>query len=68
MLWPGTVQESPIATPDEARDDAVIVEYPSREAFRTMLGKPEYQKAVFHRMAALEDSRLIATKTLASFL
>ena len=68
MLWAGAVHASPIAPPDEAWDDAVIVEYPSRLAFRTMLGKPDYQKATFHRTAALEDSRLIATTTRANFL
>lgn len=68
MLWAGAVQGSLIAPPDEEWDDAVIVEYPSREAFRTMLGKPDYQKVVFHRTAALEDSRLIATTTRANFL
>jgi len=31
-----------------------------------MVGRPEYQRAVVHRSAALADSRLIATATTTS--
>lgn len=51
--------------PDEAEWDLVIaVEYPSRAAFLKMTSDPDYLKAHPHRTAALEDSRLIATRRL----
>jgi hypothetical protein len=58
----GHVAVSVIAPEGEEWDDAVLVEYPSRKAFLDMLALPDYQAAVFHRTAALDDSRLIATR------
>jgi uncharacterized protein (DUF1330 family) len=47
--------------PREARwDEIAIVEYPSRGVFQRMIASPEYQSALVHRLAALEDARLIA--------
>jgi uncharacterized protein (DUF1330 family) len=47
--------------PNEARwDEVLIVEYPSRGAIEGMIASPEYQSAMIHRIAALEDARLIA--------
>ena len=63
MLWIGRVQCAVIAPEAERWDDAALVEYPSRKAFFEMVAQPEYQAAVPHRTAALEDSRLIATHT-----
>lgn len=63
LLWMGQVQASVIAPHDEAWDDAILVEYPSRKAFLEMVAQPEYQAAAIHRTAALADSRLIATVT-----
>ena len=65
MLWLGHVESTLIAPDSEEWDDAVLVQYPSRRAFLQMVAKPEYQAAAFHRTAALSDSRLIATTTLA---
>lgn len=59
--WMGTVACTVIAPDGESWDDAVLVEYPTREAFVEMTSSPEYQAIAFHRTAALEDSRLIAT-------
>lgn len=50
-----------IGPDDEAWDQVAIVEYPSREKFLTMVAKPSYQAAVFHRTAGLADTRLIMT-------
>ncbi len=61
ILWMGRVAASVIAPHGEEWDDAVLVEYPSRKAFLDMIALRDYQAAVFHRTAALEDSRLIAT-------
>lgn len=66
VVWMGVVQAALIAPEGERWDDAVIVEYPSKEAFLRMISDPEYQACVFHRTAALEDSRLIATRTALS--
>ena len=62
IVWMGRVVASVIAPEGEEWHDAVLVEYPSRKAFLDMIAMPDYQAAVFHRTAALEDSRLIATR------
>ena len=67
-IWMGSAQACVIAPKDEVWDDAVLVEYPSKEAFLKMVAMPDYQAVVFHRTAALADSRLIATVTGASAL
>ena len=67
-LWMGSVAASVIAPEGERWDDAVLVQYPSRKAFLEMVSQPEYQAIVPHRTAALEDSRLIATRTQADLL
>ena len=61
LVWMGRVAASVIAPEGEEWHDAVLVEYPSRKAFLAMIALPDYQAAVLHRTAALEDSRLIAT-------
>ncbi len=63
LLWRGVVRGVPIAPPSEGWDEALLVEYPSREAFATMVSDPDYQAAAVHRTAALADSRLIGTTT-----
>ena len=45
--------------PDDARwDEILIMQYPERSAFEKMLADPDYQEIVFHRTAAIKDSRL----------
>lgn len=66
ILWMGGVAATVIAPAGERWDDAVLVQYPSRQAFLEMIAQPEYRAAAPHRSAALEDSRLIATRTLAN--
>jgi uncharacterized protein (DUF1330 family) len=68
IVWMGQVAASVIAPEGEEWHDAVLVEYPSRKAFLDMIALPDYQAAVFHRTAALEDSRLIATRAQAGRL
>lgn len=65
VRWLGAVWSALIGPEGERWDDAVLVEYPSRKAFLGMLNQPEYQAVVPHRTAALEDSRLLATRTVA---
>ncbi len=66
ILWQGRVECALIAVAGEQWDDAVLVEYPSRQAFLAMVSQPDYEAAAVHRTAALADSRLIATTTLVS--
>lgn len=61
LVFGGSVASTVIAPADESWDDAVLVEYPSRNAFIEMTSSADYQAISFHRTAALADSRLIAT-------
>jgi hypothetical protein len=44
---------------DEHWDIAFIASYPNAAAFLAMVTNPDYQAIVFHRQAAVQDSRLI---------
>lgn len=50
-----------IAPPDESWDTLLLVRYPSKAAFLSMLADPQYRAATLHRTAALADSRLIGS-------
>jgi uncharacterized protein (DUF1330 family) len=63
ILWLGNAKRTLIGPEDETWDDAILVAYPSRKAFLSMVTRPDYQQAVMHRSAALADSRLIPTIT-----
>ena len=63
VFWSGNVLAGVIAPPDERWDDALLVEYPSVDRLPRIYADPAYQLIAFHRTAALEDSRLIATTT-----
>jgi uncharacterized protein (DUF1330 family) len=54
------VQECVIGPFEGEWDLAIVVEYPSREAFVAMTTDPGYLEIHGHRAAALADSRLIA--------
>ncbi|NMZ67650.1 Uncharacterized conserved protein, DUF1330 family [Pseudomonas peli] len=54
-------QAALIAPEGEQWDELLLVRYPSKAAFLSMLADPEYRAATEHRTAALADSRLIAT-------
>ena len=60
------VSGAPLATligpADEAWHVAFIAEYPNAAAFHEMVKIPGYQAIVFHRQAAVADSRLIRLK------
>ncbi|MCU1718597.1 DUF1330 domain-containing protein [Pseudomonas sp. 5P_3.1_Bac2] len=55
------VQLALIAPADEQWDEVLLVRYPNKAAFLSMLADPQYQAATVHRSAALADSRLIAS-------
>lgn len=60
-VWSGDAKAAVIAPDNEHWDEVFLVRYPSLEAFFSMINSEAYQAIVFHRAAALEDSRLIAT-------
>ena len=60
-LWLGNVKRTVIGPASDRWDDAILVQYPSRKAFLTMVSTSDYQSVAVHRTAALADSRLIAT-------
>jgi uncharacterized protein (DUF1330 family) len=68
ILWRASVKHTVIGPASEEWDEALLVQYPSRRAFLTMVSRADYQRAAVHRSAALADSRLIATATVASGL
>jgi hypothetical protein len=45
----------------EQWDDVLRVEYPNTKAFIDMIESSTYQAILYHRVAALEDSRLVPT-------
>ena len=54
--------EAVLIGPDGEKWDAMFVaRYPTAHAFLAMVSDPDYQKAVIHRQAAVETSRLIRT-------
>lgn len=59
QIWAGKPELMVIGPEAEVWDLAFIAEYPSVQAFVTMLRDPDYRKAVRHRQAAVADSRLI---------
>lgn len=63
VLWRGDVRSSFIVPNDESWDEVLLVHYPNRQAFISMISSAAYQEVMTHRTAALSDSRLIETKT-----
>ena len=61
VIWEGSPKAMLIGPRDEEWHKALLVRYPTKHAFLTMIGNPQYQAITVHRTAALEDSRLIAT-------
>ena len=59
ILWRGSYQTMLIGPDDESWDEVFIARYPTAHAFLQMVTDPEYQKAVIHRQAAVQTSRLI---------
>ncbi len=59
IVWSGEPKLVLIGPEDEYWDIAFIAAYPSAAAFGKMVADEAYQKIVFHRQAAVRDSRLI---------
>jgi uncharacterized protein (DUF1330 family) len=64
QVWQGRPASMLIGPQDKEWNLAVLVRYPSAQAFVDMVSSPEYRAISFHRSAALEDSRLIASEEL----
>lgn len=65
ILWSGQFQTMLIGPSKERWDAVFIARYPTAGAFMAMVTNPEYQKAVVHRQAAVQTSRLIRNKPVA---
>ncbi len=59
IIWRGKPESIVIGPSDEYWDIAFIARYPTAGAFLEMVTNPDYQAIVFHRQAAVRDSRLI---------
>lgn len=59
VVFAGKTAAALIGPVGECWHQIFLVQYPSPQAFRDMLAMPQYQAAVRHRTAALEDSRLV---------
>lgn len=64
VVWRGAMEFMLIGPSDEQWDICFIAEYPSIDAFVTMIKDPDYREAMLHRQAAVSDSRLIRTEPL----
>lgn len=60
QLWQGAQRSMLIGPDDKDWHLVVLVKYPSAQAFVDMVTCEAYQAIVYHRTAALVDSRLIA--------
>jgi uncharacterized protein (DUF1330 family) len=60
IIWRGAPKVMLIGPGAESWHLSFIARYPTAAAFLAMVTDPEYQAIVFHRQAAVEDSRLIA--------
>jgi len=59
LVWSARPAPPLIGPAHEIWDIAFVVEYPSHEAFVSMLSDPAYRDVSQHRTAAVEDSRLV---------
>ena len=59
ISWRGEMLFSLIGPSDENWDFCFIAEYPSADAFVSMLKDPDYRDAMKHRQISVRDSRLI---------
>jgi len=64
QVWLGVPELMLIGPTQEKWDIAFIAQYPNGAAFVEMVKDPEYQAIVFHRTAAVLDSRLLRLKPM----
>lgn len=61
IVWSAVPELILIGPADDRWDAAFVARYPTAAAFLEMVTDEEYRKAVVHRQAAVETSRLIRT-------
>lgn len=61
ILWSAMPRLTLIGPADEQWDASFVARYPSASAFLEMITDEQYRRAVVHRQAAVETSRLIRT-------
>ena len=66
IIWRGEMLLSLIGPSDEKWDFCFIAEYPSVEAFVSMVKDSDYREAMKHRQISVKDSRLIRMAPLSS--
>ncbi len=59
IIWRGDFQTIVIGPADEHWDTVFVARYPEASCFLEMVTDAEYRKAVVHRQAAVQTSRLI---------
>ena len=59
IVWRGSMELMLIGPDDRNWDLCFIAEYPSVDAFVSMIKDQEYREAMVHRQAGVADSRLI---------
>lgn len=64
VVWRGAMQSMVIGPADERWDAVFIAHYPNANAFLEMVTDAAYRRAVIHRQAAVETSRLIRCQQL----
>ena len=62
MFWADAMARF-IGPVGEDWDQMLLVNYPSAQAFLSMVAMPDYRAATVHRSAALEDARLTVLRT-----
>jgi uncharacterized protein (DUF1330 family) len=64
IVWRGAMQAQLIGPIEESWDAIFIARYPSAGAFLAMISDDDYRRAVVHRQAGVETSRLIRCRDL----
>jgi uncharacterized protein (DUF1330 family) len=59
IVWRGQMQVMLTGPQTESWDTIFIAHYPTANAFFAMITDPDYKRAVVHRQAAVETSRLV---------
>jgi uncharacterized protein (DUF1330 family) len=62
LEWGGPAGMTFIGPPNEKWDMILVIFYPSRTAFQSLMADAEYEAALVHRTAALAETRLIVCK------
>jgi uncharacterized protein (DUF1330 family) len=64
LIFAAECAEGVIGPDEEDWDLLALAEYPSRQAFLTMIANPDFIAAHAHRSAALKDSRLVCCEQI----